>query len=423
MHSAGHCLLTLALLSSGQTPRLDADAMTLGIPFERYTVPDALGRTVTFYLSKASQNNGGEKKPIALLVLGSGCQSLFQKRGELVYGGYQNILLHAANGRARVLVVEKPGVKYLDAPARPGSAQGAAEEFLKEHTLPRWATANVAALQAAWTLPGIDPAQTLVMGHSEGGLVVARVAAELPQVTHVASLAGGGPTQLFDQAELKSRPRADDKPGDADRRVRDFYEEWAQVQKNPESISQFWMGHPYRRWSSFLAHSVIVELLRTKAKVYLVQGTLDTSVSIKAHDVLVAELKARGRDVTEERMDGADHGFLTADMPKGSPAGMQNVFTRVLNWFLPYKSHQTLRAAVQTPLVPLPVLMDCGCTRLCRSTPACETLPRLFAGTAWVAATNNRSGDKAAAGCARRRDGPRRTQSPLARLTGRTRFR
>src|SRR5262249_54419891 len=144
-------------------------------------------------------------------------------------------------------VVEKPGVKFLDGPARPGSAEGASEEFLKEHTLARWAEANAAALRAAWTLPGIDATRTLVMGHSEGGIVAARVAAELPQITHVASLAGGGPTQLFDLAETRGQPRADDKLGDAERRVQEVYEEWAKVQKDAESISKFWMGHPYRR--------------------------------------------------------------------------------------------------------------------------------------------------------------------------------
>jgi len=172
------------------------------------------------------------------------------------------------------------------------------------------------------------------MGHSEGGIVAAMVSAESPQVTHVASLAGGGPTQLFDLTEIRGRSRVGDNPGDAERRVQDIYDEWARILKDPESISKFWLGHPYRRWSSFLTHSVTEELLRTKARIYLAQGTLDTSVSVRAHDVLVAELQARGRDVTAERLEGADHGFRTQDMPEGSPAGMQALFGRVLGWFL-----------------------------------------------------------------------------------------
>ena len=97
--------------------------------------------------------------------------------------------------------------------------------------------------------------------------------------------------------------------------------------------SQFWLGHPYRRWSSFLPHSVTEELLRTKARVYAAAGTRDAVVPVAAHDFLVAELRARGRDVTAERLEGADHGFLTEEMPR-PPAGMQAVLGRVLQWFL-----------------------------------------------------------------------------------------
>ena len=146
---------------------------------------------------------------LSLLLVGSGCQSLFTKRGDGVGDGLQGVLLKEANGSVRVLAVEKPGVEFQDMPARPGTAEGAGAEFLKEHTLPRWAEANAAALKAAWTLPGVDAGRTLVIGHSEGAIVAARVAADLPGVTHVASLAGGGPTQLFSLAELASRPRPD----------------------------------------------------------------------------------------------------------------------------------------------------------------------------------------------------------------------
>jgi hypothetical protein len=58
-------------------------------------------------------------------------------------------------------------------------------------------------------------------------------------------------------------------------------------------------------------------------------------IPVAAHDMLVAELRARGRDVTAERLEGADHGFQTEDLPKqGPPAGMQALLGRVLHWSL-----------------------------------------------------------------------------------------
>src|SRR5262245_31524922 len=96
----------------GEAPRLEVDAPKLGIPYQRYTTKDSLGRTITFYLSTPPGKEAKTRLPVVLFIPGSGCQSVFRKLGERVGGGFQNLLLAEAKGRARVLVVEKPGVKY-----------------------------------------------------------------------------------------------------------------------------------------------------------------------------------------------------------------------------------------------------------------------------------------------------------------------
>lgn len=325
-----------ASVIGADAPRLESEAAKLGIPFDRYTAKDNLGRTITFYLSVAPSKEPAGKLPVVLWIPGSGCQSVFQKRGERISGGFHTLLFQDGQGRARILVVEKPGVKFLDMPPMSMPIEKVASaEFLQEHTLQRWAEANCAAVRAAWTLPGVDAMRTLVVGHSEGGIVAARVAAQLPQITHVASLAGGGPTQLFDFVTNAAKPRPNDKPGDASRRVQEIYDSWAKIQKDPDSTSQFWLGHPYRRWSSFLRHNVAEELLRSKARLYVAAGARDPIIPVAAHDMLVTQLRTHDRDVTAERLEGADHGFQTDDMPKqGPPQGMRALLGRVLQWFL-----------------------------------------------------------------------------------------
>jgi dienelactone hydrolase len=222
-------------------------------------------------------------------------------------------------------------VTFLDAPKQPGTATEASKEYLEEHTLPRWGEANVAALKAVLAQPDIDGSRVLVTGHSEGGIVAARVAAELPKVTHVAPLGCGGATQLYSLVEL-ARRRAPEGQGVA--AMERVYADWAKIQAKPESIEDFWMAHPYRRWSSFLKHSVIEELKRSKAKIYLAHGTADEADAVQGFDMMRAELLAHGRDVTAERIEGGDHGFSTSG-PKGQADGMQKVFGNVIEWFLP----------------------------------------------------------------------------------------
>jgi dienelactone hydrolase len=76
---------------------------------------------------------------------------------------------------------------------------------------------------------------------------------------------------------------------------------------------------------------VLAELLRSKARIYLAQGTLDRAVSVTGFDVMRAELVAHGRDVTVERIEGADHSFARGPEDK---EGIRNVFANVVNWFL-----------------------------------------------------------------------------------------
>jgi pimeloyl-ACP methyl ester carboxylesterase len=305
------------------------------LPFDRYVITDALGRQITFYLSMTDRQP--MPLPLVVFIQGSGCHSLFRRSGDRVSGGYQNVLGMVAQGRARVLAVEKPGVKYLDAPRRPGTAEDATDEFLREHTLSRWVQAISAAIRTARGLQGVDATRILVMGHSEGAIVAARVAARDAGITHVASLSGGGPTQLFDLVEVARAPRRpEESTAEREQRANQVLDEWARILADPESTTRSYQGHPYRRWSSFMQTSVLDALTHTDARVYLAHGTLDRTVPVAGVDVLRAELAARGRDVTAERIEGADHSLCKPG--ESQPEGMRSAFRRVLDWFLAPKA-------------------------------------------------------------------------------------
>lgn len=309
------------------------DPQPLGVPFDRYTTRDGLGRTVTFYLSRPPKGATG-KLPVALFVQGSGCSSVFSERDGKVYGGMQNLLLAAGKGRFRVLVVEKPGVPFGAVSKRSGSAEEGSAEFRREHTLPRWVEAVQAAVRAVHRLQDVDWTRTLAVGHSEGAIVAAHVAAGNALVSHVAVLAGGGPTQLFDLLELAAQNRpSDHSPADAQARVEAVRQGWAKVLEDPDSADKMWLGHPHRRWSSFLKTSTVEGLLASRADVFAAHGTADKSVPVAGFDVLRAELAARGRDLTALRLEGQDHGFRKPDDSPRDVKGFQDVLGRVADWF------------------------------------------------------------------------------------------
>jgi pimeloyl-ACP methyl ester carboxylesterase len=291
-------------------------------PFRRYVAEGRDGQRITFYLS--AQQASSHPVPLIVWVQGTGCTSQFVSVGGRMSRGLQGVLYSVARGRARILVVEKPGVEFLDDHPDDSDASACRPEFRAKFTLDRWATTIADAIQAARKLPGVDPAKTLVIGHSEGGIVAMRVSNVSPVVTHAASLSGGGPVYLFHMAEFMRS-----KGLDAEKEV---YACWSDILKDPESDSKFCWGQTYRQWSSFMKTSVIAEALKSHALLYFVHGTADIQQSIAGFDVLRAELSAKQREAVFERIDGADHAL---DLPNQKvPEGLAAVFDRVENWFL-----------------------------------------------------------------------------------------
>lgn len=304
-----------------------------GQPFTRHATTDRFGREITFYLSE--EPDASARLPLVVYIHGSGSQSLFGKRGDrIIPQAGQGTVADVARGRARLLIVEKPGVKFLDTPERGGGATEASEEFAREHTLDRWAEAVGAAIKSAREMPQIDPQRVVVIGHSEGGLVACKVAADNNFITHVACLAGGGPTQLFDLVELAREGKfAAPVSEDPEVRVRFIYDEYAKVVADPDSTTKQFMGHPNRRWSSFLASSPMQELARTDAKIYIAQGGKDAAVHPMSFHMLRAALFAQGKDVTVDFVTQADHSFNIVD-ESGKPvkSDWDGLIARILAW-------------------------------------------------------------------------------------------
>lgn len=301
-------------------------------PYERYETTDSLDRIIQFYVSEEPP---GPILPLIVYVHGSGATSHFVREGNRIAGrNGHNTVRDVAAGRARLVIVEKPGVEYLANLSPGGSAEGASQKFRIEHTLDRWVEAVHAALQASRRISGIDSNRVLVVGHSEGGLVAAMVAGRQTGVTHVGLLAGGGPTQLYDLLEFARRGIFFSERGSTvEARERYVIESWERIIEDPENADSIFFGHPYRRWSSFLTQSPMAVLPKTRAKIYLAQGTRDNAVTLESFEMLCAHLRSLGAQVDCDRVEGADHNF-TYNVGEGPADGWAHIWLNIITWFI-----------------------------------------------------------------------------------------
>lgn len=297
-------------------------------PYDVYRGRDALGRELRVYLSESART---AQLPLVVYVQGSGASSHFVRHGDAVRGATgHNSIADAFAGRAHVLLVEKPGVEPFDDGRAPSA------RFREEHTLERWCTALTAAIRGARELPHVAQDRLLVIGHSEGGLVAAKLAADLPEVTHVALLAGGGGVQLFDLVLLARRGIFFRHVSDTDAAAREEYlmSEWAKVMAEPDRADRLFFGHSYRRWSTFHRTSPARELRQTSAAIFIAQGGRDDAVTRESFDLLRAELHATGRAHEARLVPGADHSFHVAEAEGADRDGWGAILRAIRDWAL-----------------------------------------------------------------------------------------
>ena len=300
------------------------------IPYDAFTVRDRFRREILFFVTPLPE--GIRKMPLIVSILGSGADSNFLRRGDRVLDGHR-LLREVCQNRARILVVEKPGTVFGEIGKRPGLSEGSSEEFRRQYTLELWSEAISASLRSALSWSSVDSHRVLIMGHSEGAHVACRVAAMNPAIRYVASLAGGGSSRLFSFLEqARAGVLYGEVSPDSAARVRKLVDDWQAVLRQPDSISDFFLGHTYRAMTSFCRASSVEDLKRTSAQVYLAQGSEDRSVVPAGFDILYGELLAHGHNVVGDWIPGAGHGFEFPSDPNRD--GQRELFERIRSWFL-----------------------------------------------------------------------------------------
>lgn len=321
--------LLLACTARAATPgvhedRFQADALSL----TRVTLQDADGPPIRYTLSAPAH-----KAPLVLMIQGSGCVPNFMGVGtpdaKATIPGWKLI---AGQGRYAVMAVDKPW--QSDAPQQGpwGAAIGCGDGFIQHFSYDSWLAALERALRHALSRPEVDARRVLVIGVSEGVQMAASLAHAFPEVHDLALLGGGGPTQLFDFAAGIHRGSGSDE--DKLTRLRELDASFQDIAAAPASTGKFFMGHPYLRWSSFLKHSAAAELAHTPARVYMASGMQDASVPILAAEMLYAELRVQGRDVTFRRVPRAGHSLVEDSLPLEDKRKAQKAeYEAIMAWF------------------------------------------------------------------------------------------
>lgn len=321
-------LILLFVILSNLTFAQKAEIKFLpNLPYDKYELKSEKD-TNTFYLSISSYKNN---LPLVVFIQGSGMNSLFTtgQNGRIRSEYGHMTWFGVAQEKCRILIIEKPNVEYLQS--------GGSKEFDEKFSLESWSEKIVEAINYVTKNEKIDTNKILIAGHSEGGIVVSRVANLMKdKISNVAIMAGEGPSQLYSLYKF-----ADDgtffnteehNMPTSEQRLKYLTDKWQEILSDPNNTEKKFWGFTYLRWSSMLKTSVIDELTNFNGKILLIQGLSDKAVSAESAIVAYTTLISKGRNVELELIENADHSFNISDQPEVD--GWKMVIEKTYNWFI-----------------------------------------------------------------------------------------
>jgi predicted esterase len=294
-------------------------------PYFKYVLNAGKSDSIIFYLSEFTSP---QQLPLIVYVQGSGNGSLFAKNetGQILPKAGHITWANLAMTKARILIVEKPGVHYLQQDENN-------ETFDAQFSLNSWAKRIEEVIYSVLKTEKIDSTQILVAGHSEGGIIAAKVVNDLGSlVSHTVILAGEGPSQLYSLYKFAEKGVFFGAENSTSKqRIDSLKKTWQQILSEPASVKKKFWGFTYLRWSSFLKTSVVNELQQYKGKVLILQGEADENVHPESANILYTSLLAKGCKVELDMIEGADHSFNIISNPAVN--GWDMVIQKCINWF------------------------------------------------------------------------------------------
>lgn len=295
------------------------------MPYDKYELKSGKD-TITFYLS-VSEKKGN--LPLLVFIQGSGMNSLFTKsqNGQIQAEYGHSVWFNVAKEECRILVVEKPGVKYLQT--------GESKSFDRKFSLESWSKTIVNAINYTTKFEKIDTTKIFIVGHSEGGLVASRVTKLMKnKIAKIAIIAGEGPSQLYSLYKFATDGTFFNTPEHnmptSAQRLSYLTDTWKDILANPNSTDKKFWGFTYLRWSSMLKTSVIEELTNFNGNILLLQGMLDKNVHPETATIAYTTLLTKGKKVNLQLIENADHSFNLLDKPEID--GWDMVLEKTIKW-------------------------------------------------------------------------------------------
>lgn len=180
------------------------------------------------------------------------------------------------------------------------------------------------------------PEKILIIGHSEGSGVVAKLGHTNKKVTHIGYWAGGANTQYYDfalfiQKEVQGGQKTQT---EAVKSLDSLFTDIKNIENDPNNIEKQWLGNPYRRWSQFTEPS-IDNLLKINKPIFVAVAGKDESVPMESSLLIPIEYIRKKKDnLTFKIYPDYNHSFAKPPQKENEDWSWEfmNVFEDFMKW-------------------------------------------------------------------------------------------
>ena len=278
--------------------------------------------TINFHFFSKNKEN----KKILLFIQGSGPQSIYhiverndtiRKENSDAFEIIKNKYAYSSNPFSlknfpndyNLIIISKKGFKF----ETKDNDTVATKSYYENENL------NYRAWQADEVLKYVtkknikNPTKVIVLGHSEGTDVVAKLGTINKKITHIGYWSGGANTQFYDFALLDRRRVYEGKMSDTEYKEKydSLTNQMNAIFHDPNNINKEWFGCTYERWTGFSEPS-IESLLKIKVPIFVVHGAKDESVPIESSLLIPLEfIRNKKSNLTYKLYPDLDHSLMT----------------------------------------------------------------------------------------------------------------
>jgi len=310
LHSMWICFLMQGLLGQGVLPE------DWGLRAFRIDDPD-LGE-INYYVTEKSIE---QDKPVLFMV--SGVRGLpvmlVVQSGEhsIQLGTIPPDQISAYSEACHVAFISKPGTPFCDTfmvdeinPLQNLEDYPPSEEYIQKCGLDWEVAASIRVIgELSERLPN-SRKKIVVLGISEGGQLVPKLARECDNVTHLVGMATTALNQFYSSVINR---RMDAAMGhithaEAQEAIDSLFAVYKQIYSDPESTDKWYYGHPYKRWGSYCSDIPLEHLVELDIPILYVKGSADRNSPVLQSDYIMLEFLRLGKtNLTYKVLPGVDH--------------------------------------------------------------------------------------------------------------------